>query len=142
MHYHCYQLIRPWEWTESAHIARIATFLPNWKAAASLLGLENQVIIDIEREYTVPEERRSEALTRWVAKTGSQATYQRIYDALCELKEMQAAEMVKDLAGLSHGVLSLTCTHTHTGYYRNNDRNFGSGYETQSAWSIDAYISA
>ena len=50
---------------------------------------------------------------RWVAKTGSQATYQSIYDALCELEDMEAADMVKDLAGQSHGVLSLP-THTHT----------------------------
>ena len=88
-----------------AHITRIATFLPRWKTVASLLGLENQVIEDIKRHYAVPEERRSEALTRWVARTGSQATYQRIYDALRELDEMEAAEMVKDLTGQSHSVL-------------------------------------
>ena len=70
--------------------------------------------MDIESGYIVPEDRRFEALTRWVAKTGSQATYQRIYDALYELKEMEAAETVKNLAGQSHGVLSL---HTHTLWY-------------------------
>ena len=42
-------------------------------------------------------DQRSEAPIKWVRMTGSQATYRKIYDTLCELEEMVAAEKVKEL---------------------------------------------
>ena len=80
------------------HIAKIATFLPKWKVVAKLLGLEGQIIRDIEDGYPNGEDQRSEALMKWVGMKGPQATYRKIYDILCDLEEMEAAEKVKKLA--------------------------------------------
>ena len=80
-------------------IDKIADFLPKWKAVLKLLGLEGQIIRDIEGRYRNAEDQRSEALNRWVRTAGPQATYRKIYTALCELDEHDAAEKVKTLAG-------------------------------------------
>ena len=79
------------------HIATMATFLPKWKVVAKLLGLEGQIIRDIEDGYPNGEDQRSEALMKWVGMKGPQATYRKIYDILCDLEEMEAAEKVKEL---------------------------------------------
>ena len=97
------------------HIAKIARLLPMWKNVVELLGLETQLVADIDGRYTDPEEQRSEALTRWVAKEGSKATYKKIYDVLCDLQHKEAAEKVQELTKgytdlcklfTSHGVQS------------------------------------
>ena len=80
------------------HIANIAMFLPKWKVVAKLLGLEGQIINDIEERHPNPERQRSEALTRWVREAGPQATYQKLYEVLCARKENDAAEKVNELA--------------------------------------------
>ena len=80
------------------HIAKIATFLPKWKVVAKLLGLESQIITDIEDRYPNGEDQRSEALMKWVGLKGPQATYRKIFDTLCDLEEMDAAKNVKKLA--------------------------------------------
>ena len=79
------------------HIAKIATFLPKWKTVANLLELEGKIISDIEDRYPNGEDQRSEALMKWVGMKGPQATYSKIYNTLCELEEMEAAEKVKEL---------------------------------------------
>ena len=79
------------------HIAKIATFLPKWKVVAKLLGLEGQIISDIEGRYRNPEDQRSEALMRWVGRAGPRATYKMLYNVLCDLEENDAAEKVKEL---------------------------------------------
>ena len=81
------------------HINKIAKFLGNWKVVLETLGLESQILEDIESKYHKPEEQRSEALNRWVRKAGPQATYRKIYNALCDLEENEAAEKVKELVG-------------------------------------------
>ena len=94
------------------HIAKIATFLPKWKVVAKLLGLEGQIIRDIEDRYPNGEDQRSEALTKWVGMKGLQATYRKIYDILCELEEVEAADKVKELTtGVCVCVFILYCTH-------------------------------
>ncbi|KAL5503492.1 hypothetical protein EMCRGX_G010449, partial [Ephydatia muelleri] len=79
------------------HISKIAEFLPQWKHMARLLGLENQRIQDFEDRYDDEIEQRSAALREWVRKEGSQATYRKIYNALCALEEKDAAEKVLEL---------------------------------------------
>ena len=67
---------------------------------ARLLGLENQRIQDFEDRYDDEIEQRSAALREWVRKEGSQATYRKIYNALCALEEKDAAEKVLELIGM------------------------------------------
>ena len=81
------------------HIYKITKFLPNWKFVLKILGLEGQIIKDIEGRYHNAEDQRSEALTRWVEQAGAQATYRRVYTALRELEEHEAADKVKELVG-------------------------------------------
>ena len=82
------------------HISKIAEFLPRWKEVTRQLGLENQRIQDIEEQYVEKIEQRYEALREWVRKEGSQATYRKIYDALCALDVKEAAEKVQELRGM------------------------------------------
>ena len=63
------------------------------------LGLEQQQIEDCEI-YNDIIEQRSVALSKWVSKEGSQATYRKIYNALCALEEKDAAEQVQELIGM------------------------------------------
>ena len=79
------------------HIEKIAALLPKWKEVAMQLGLESQLIADIEGQYCDPKEQRFDALTQWRRNEGSQATYQKIYDVLCHLEENEAAEKVIEL---------------------------------------------
>lgn len=79
------------------HIAKIATFLPKWKHVAGQLGVGSEIIKDIEVRYPNPEDQRSEALKKWVGQDGSQATYKKLRDVLCELDEKNAAEEVEKL---------------------------------------------
>lgn len=79
------------------HLETIATFLPKWKAVARQLGLESRMIADIKGQCRNPMEQSLEALTQWMKKEGSQATYKKIYDALCDLDEKEAAEKVVEL---------------------------------------------
>ena len=96
------------------HIFRIASFLPKWKAVLRLLGLEGQIIRDIEGRYhNAAEDQRSEALNRWVRTAGPQATYRKIYTALSELDEHEAAEKVKTLAGGKVCVCVCVCQCLH-----------------------------
>ena len=94
------------------HISMVAKFLPEWKAVASQLGLERQQAADIVDQYHDAEEQRYEALTRWVRREGSQATYRKIYDALCDMGEMEAAEKVAEITrgqiygGINHSRVS------------------------------------
>lgn len=80
------------------HMAKIAAFLPKWKVVTKLLGLEEQIIRDIENRYPNGEDQRLEALMKWVGLKGPQATYRNIYDTLGDLEEMEAAAKVKKLA--------------------------------------------
>ena len=91
------------------HIFRIASFLPKWKTVLRLLGLEGQIIRDIEGRYYNAEDQRSEALNRWVRMAGPQATYRKICTALFELDEHEAAEQVKTLAGGKECVCLCVC---------------------------------
>ena len=69
---------------------------------AHQLGLENQQIQDFEDKDKSDDrmEQRSAALRAWVRKEGSQATYRKIYNALCALEEKDAAEKVLELIGM------------------------------------------
>eukprot|EP00731_Ephydatia_muelleri_P009323 Em0004g1661a len=87
------------------HMAKIAAFLPKWKVVTKLLGLEEQIIRDIENRYPNGEDQRLEALMKWVGLKGPQATYRNIYDTLGDLEEMEAAAKVKKLATDSNSVL-------------------------------------
>ena len=78
-------------------IVKIAKILPNWKAVTTQLGVGKQLIVDIEGKYHCAEDQRFEALTQWVKKEGSQATYRKLYDVLCAIEEKEAAENVADL---------------------------------------------
>ena len=80
-----------------AHLAKIAKFLPKWKVVARLLGLEAEIVKDIEDRYRDREDQRSEALMKWIGKEGSQATYGKLYDILLKVDEGETAEMVKEL---------------------------------------------
>ena len=80
-----------------ADLTEIAKFLPKWKVVARLLGLEGQMVRDIEDRYRDGEDQRLEALMKWVGKDGPQATYRKIYDVLLDNEEGEAAEQVKEL---------------------------------------------
>ena len=45
---------------------------------AKRLGLEREIVKDIEDRYRDGEDQRSEALMKWVEKEGPQATYQEL----------------------------------------------------------------
>eukprot|EP00731_Ephydatia_muelleri_P005935 Em0003g183a len=79
------------------HLAEIAKFLPKWKVVAKLLGLEGEMVRDIEDRYRDGEDQRLEALMKWVGKDGPQATYGKIYDVLRDIEEGEAAEKVEEL---------------------------------------------
>ena len=55
------------------------------------------MIADIKCKCRNPMEQSLKALTQWMRKEGSQATYKRIYDALRDLDEKEAAEKVVEL---------------------------------------------
>ena len=80
-----------------AHLVKIAKFLPKWKVVSKLLGLEGQIVKDIEDRYRSGEDQRSEALMKWVGKEGGRATYGKLYGVLLEMEEGEAAEKVKEL---------------------------------------------
>eukprot|EP00731_Ephydatia_muelleri_P000560 Em0001g560a len=80
-----------------AHLAKIAKSLPRLKVVAKLLGLEGQMVKDIEDRYRDGEDQRLEALMKWVGKEGPQATYGKLYDVLREMEEGEVAEKVKEL---------------------------------------------
>ena len=94
------------------HISKVAKFLPKWKIIARQLGLERQQVADIDGQYHDAEEKRYEALTRWVRREGSQATYKKLYDVLCDMEEMEAAEKVAEITrgqiygGINHSRVS------------------------------------
>ena len=81
-----------------AHLAKIAKSLPRWEVVAKLLGLESQMVKDIEDRYRdESEDQRLEALMKWIGKEGPQATYGKLYDVLREMGEGEVAEKVKEL---------------------------------------------
>eukprot|EP00731_Ephydatia_muelleri_P005503 Em0002g1679a len=86
-----------------AHLVKIAKFLPKWKVVSKLLGLEGQIVKDIEDRYRSGEDQRSEALMKWVGKEGGRATYGKLYGVLLEMEEGEAAEKVKELTRVSSG---------------------------------------
>ena len=105
------------------HLAEIAKFLPKWKVVAKRLGLEGEMVRDIEDRYRDGEDQRLEALMKWVGKDGPQATYGKIYDVLRDMEEGEAAEKVEELtrgkAFFSDECVLYTCKmstskHTHT----------------------------
>ena len=79
------------------HLAEIAKFLLKWKVVTMRLGLEGQMVRDIEDRYRDGEGQRLEALMKWVEKDGPQATYRKIYDVMRDMEEGEAAEQVKEL---------------------------------------------
>ena len=83
---------------------------------ASVLGLEDEMVKDIEDRYRDGEEQRSEALWKWVRKEGPQATYKKLYDVLQEMEEGEAAEKVKELAqgNVFLGNEGISVLHTYT----------------------------
>ena len=99
-----------------AHLAKIAEFLPKWKVVARLLGLEPQMIKDIEDRYRDGEDQRSEALWKWVRKEGPQATYRKLYDVLQKMEKGEAAEKVKELTqgNVFLGNEGISVLHTYT----------------------------
>ena len=70
------------------------------------LGLEKQLVTNIEGQYHDAKEQRYEALTLWVRKE-SQATYRKMYDILCDLEEKEAAEKVAELSRGQYYILVL-----------------------------------
>ena len=80
-----------------AHLVKIAKFLPKWKVVAKLLGLEGEIVKDIENRYPNGEDQRYEALMKWIEKNGPQATYEKLHNVLQEMEEGEAAEKVKEL---------------------------------------------
>mgnify|MGYP003473335635 FL=1 len=80
-----------------AHLVKIAKFLPKWKVVAKLLGLEGEIVKDIENRYPNGEDQRYEALMKWIEKNGPQATYEKLHNVLLEMEEGEAAEKVKEL---------------------------------------------
>eukprot|EP00731_Ephydatia_muelleri_P005923 Em0003g171a len=85
-----------------AHLAKIAKFIPKWKAVTMRLGLEGEMVKYIEDRYRDGEDQRLEALMKWVGKDGPQATYGKIYDVLRDMEEGEAAEKVKELTRDAH----------------------------------------
>ena len=67
-----------------AHVIKIAKFLPKWKAVSKLLEVESEIVKDVEDRYGNGEERRTEALMKWVGKEGPRATYRKLYCVLIE----------------------------------------------------------
>ena len=80
-----------------AHVVKIAEFLPRWKFVGRQLGLSEQQLDDLKAQYPDPAETRGEMLAKWVAISGPQATYKKLYDILVELDEGDAAEKVRRL---------------------------------------------
>ena len=107
-----------------AHVVKIAKFLPKWKAVSKLLGVESEIVKDIEDRYGNGEERRTEALMKWVGKEGPRATYRKLYDVLIEMEEGEAAEKVKELTRGKELLHCLTWTHTHTHTHTHTQKSF------------------
>ena len=61
------------------------------------LGLEAEIVRDIEDRYRDGEVQRFQALMKWFGKDGPQATYGKIYDVMQDMEEGEAAEQVKEL---------------------------------------------
>ena len=94
-----------------AILCKIAKFLPKWRSVARLFGLDEQIIRDIEEKYHQQEDQREEMLVKWVNTQGNMASCKKIYDALVELEEKEAAEKISSMFGMHmmHCVLVLVC---------------------------------
>ena len=95
------------------HLNKIAsTCCHDWKVVGKRL-LTYQDVDDIEREGYSEQERRDKLFEVWRRKKGSGATYRVIINTFNEIKNQQAAEMVKNLlqSDISQGRLHLNGMH-------------------------------
>ena len=81
-------------------LCKIAKFLPKWRFVARLFRLDEQIIRDIEEKYPQQEDQRMEMLVKWVNMQGNMASCKKIYDALLELEEKEAAEKISSIFGM------------------------------------------
>ena len=74
-----------WEFKQPCseeHLAKIATWITDWRAVSPFLGLsEADEIAILESTHSVPA-RRMAMLRKWKQKRGKKATYMRLCQAL------------------------------------------------------------
>ena len=72
--------------------------LAEWRCLAPILGIAQQVVDVIERNYPNDEERkRSAFLERWTQEFSIWATYRRLMEALLEIKRTDDALKICEL---------------------------------------------
>ena len=88
-----------------------------WKFLISQLGLEDNVVGDIDCKPIDEKEKRREFFREWKQRKGSEATYERLLLALLKCEQRQDAENVckllyESLQASSTAALVSTCDHT------------------------------
>ena len=94
-----------------ADIARIAGDLPQWQTVASILGMGQLDIENIETNNRAPADQRKSFLRKWIWKNENAATYEKLSKVLVRLGEHGAAERIRGIAtdslGLKQGTVLL-----------------------------------
>ena len=65
-----------------------------WRSLPPHLGIETNLVKDIERDFSKEVDRRRELFDQWKQRKGSEATYRNLVKALLYLKERRDADYV------------------------------------------------
>ena len=80
------------------HINTVSLFLPKWEDVAHLLGVNPLEIADIKENPGITVETKNHrVLSKWKRENNTKATYKKLAAVLERLKEVQYAEIVREL---------------------------------------------
>ena len=75
----------------------VSCSLSEWRSLAPILGITQQVVEDIERDYREEERKRSVFLKKWTQKFSVRATYRGLIEALLKIERGDDALKICEL---------------------------------------------
>ena len=88
--------------TSDEHLRAIAIFLTSWRTVAAFLGLSENDLDAVERQWKDEQDRRLNVLQRWKGMYGFKATYRKLVEVLLSLAKADIAERIcRLLKGIS-----------------------------------------
>lgn len=80
--------------TSDEHLRAIAIFLTSWRTVAAFLGLSENDLDAVERQWNDEQDRRLNVLQKWKGKFGFKATYKKLVEVLLSLAKADIAERI------------------------------------------------